>query len=79
MTSLFASLVFMCLAVDVAIALPIPQRASLSHLEAPRTVTLEAGFHFLFTTGERPRASTCPPRIPNVLGQLCCSPFLGRT
>ena len=72
------SLNFMCQAVGVAVALPIPQRASLSHLEAPRA-TLEMGFQSLFTMGESPRVSIHPRRIPDVFGQLCCSPFWERT
>jgi len=39
----------MCQAVDVAVAVPIPHRGSLPHLEAP-SVVLEMGFHSLFTT-----------------------------
>jgi len=52
MASLFVFVLFlnfMCQAVGVAVALPIPQRASLSHLEAPRVVALEMGFQSLFT------------------------------
>jgi hypothetical protein len=62
MASLFVFVLFlnfMCQAVDVAEALPIPQRASLPHWEAPR-VALEIRFQSLFTTGERPRASIHP-------------------
>ncbi len=62
------SLIFMCQAVDVAMALPIPpsfRRAPL--LEAPGTLVLEMGFYSIFTMGKRPCASTYPPRIPNVL------------
>ena len=60
MASQLAFAVFMCQAVDVAMALHIPQRASLPHLEAPRFVALEMGFHSLFTTGEISRACTYP-------------------
>lgn len=52
MASLFVFVLFlnfMCQAVDVAEALPIPQRASLPHWEAPR-VALEIRFQSLFTT-----------------------------
>jgi len=53
MVSLFVFILFlnfMCQVVGIAVALPIPQRASLPHLEAPRIVTLEMGFQSLFTT-----------------------------
>ena len=82
MASLFVfvlSLNFMCQAIGSAVALPIPQRASLPHLEAPRAVALEMGFQSLFTMGESPPVSIHPLRIPDVLGQLCCSPFWERT
>lgn len=63
MTSLLVfvlSLIFMCQAVGVAVALPIPLLASLPHLEAPRVVALEMGFQSLFTMGESLRASMSP-------------------
>jgi hypothetical protein len=54
MYSLFTfvlTLIFLCQAVDGAMALHIPlTRASLAHLEAPRVVTLEMGFYSIFMT-----------------------------
>jgi hypothetical protein len=54
MDSLFTfvlSLIFLCQAVDVTMALHIPlTRASIAYSEAPRVVTLEMGFYSIFMT-----------------------------
>ncbi|KAI9453259.1 hypothetical protein BJY52DRAFT_1225700 [Lactarius psammicola] len=53
MDSLFSfvlSLIFLCQAVDVAMALPIPPSFKRApHLEAPGAVVLEMGFYSIFT------------------------------
>jgi hypothetical protein len=68
MDSLFTfvlSLIFLCQAVDVTMALHIPlTRASIAYSEAPRVVTLEMGFYSIFMTGERLRASTLTTTYP---------------
>ena len=58
------SLILLCQVADGAMALHIPTRASLAHLEASGVVSLEMGFFSIFVMGKRSRASTLAPTFP---------------